>query len=600
MSLTKIGSIGINTGIQFAGVTTIATLNSSSNVLSVGGTVNFNSDVSIGGSVSIGGTLTYEDVTNIDSVGLVTARNGIVVGSGITLSKDGDIFATGVTTARKSATFGNTSDSFTALSITASTTGISELRLADTTVNAGYVKYEHSNDALILATGTTEKLRITSGGLLLLGTNTTTNNIRLGNKFGVVGTTAYTGMSITNYSGTNAQHSPMFDFNRSRGTSDGSLTSVVADDKLGELIFRGSDGSDFNDAVTIRAFVDGTPSDGTDMPGRLVFSTSADGSAAPTERLRITSTGRVGVNNTNPDSALSITGTGSDAATRISITDGSGVANVLGRYGNLSLQADEAGAVSGSLMQFKVDGSEVMRLDSGQNVNIGAYTSVAGLRYFDVQNSSSAANTHGSIIRLITSNAAGNSTTSLDMVKYKDGNFYISNFETGGNGNTNFYNGGQTRLTIRQDGIITKPYTPSFFATINGGDNTTNINNNIPFDQTKHNNGSHYDTTNYRFVAPVNGFYYFFVQIWAKNTTQNARFHFHFADASNSYAVDNITQNGMHSNGLNLNDHCITASIVWAMDANDFMSVRPDNTNLTYYTAGASDPHSYFCGYLIG
>ena len=37
MALTKIGSIGINTGIQFAGVTTIATLNASDNVLSVGG-----------------------------------------------------------------------------------------------------------------------------------------------------------------------------------------------------------------------------------------------------------------------------------------------------------------------------------------------------------------------------------------------------------------------------------------------------------------------------------------------------------------------------------------------------------------------------------
>ena len=99
MALTKIGSIGINTGIQFAGVTTIATLNASDNVLSVGGTVNFVSDVSIGGTVSIAGTLTYEDVTNVDAVGLVTARNGIVVGSGITLSKDGDGFFTGVTTA---------------------------------------------------------------------------------------------------------------------------------------------------------------------------------------------------------------------------------------------------------------------------------------------------------------------------------------------------------------------------------------------------------------------------------------------------------------------------------------------------------------------
>ena len=38
--------------------------------------------ISASGSVSIGGTLTYEDVTNIDSVGLITARNGIKVTSG--------------------------------------------------------------------------------------------------------------------------------------------------------------------------------------------------------------------------------------------------------------------------------------------------------------------------------------------------------------------------------------------------------------------------------------------------------------------------------------------------------------------------------------
>ena len=92
MALTKIGSIGINTGIQFAGVTTVSTLNASDNVLSVGGTVNF------AGNVSIAGTLTYEDVTNVDSVGIITARSNILVGSGITLSPDGDIFFTGIMT----------------------------------------------------------------------------------------------------------------------------------------------------------------------------------------------------------------------------------------------------------------------------------------------------------------------------------------------------------------------------------------------------------------------------------------------------------------------------------------------------------------------
>ena len=49
-------------------------------------------------NATVGGVLTYEDVTNVDSIGIVTARAGVLVGSGITLSKDGDIFATGVTT----------------------------------------------------------------------------------------------------------------------------------------------------------------------------------------------------------------------------------------------------------------------------------------------------------------------------------------------------------------------------------------------------------------------------------------------------------------------------------------------------------------------
>ena len=49
-------------------------------------------------NATVGGVLTYEDVTNVDSIGIVTARGGVLVGSGITLSKDGEIFATGIST----------------------------------------------------------------------------------------------------------------------------------------------------------------------------------------------------------------------------------------------------------------------------------------------------------------------------------------------------------------------------------------------------------------------------------------------------------------------------------------------------------------------
>ena len=155
MALTKIGSIGINTGIQFAGVTTIATLNASDNVLSVGGTVNFVSDVSIGGTVSIAGTLTYEDVTNVDAVGLITARNGIVVGSGITLNSYGDSFFTGVTT---STTFVSQSSLITG-----------DLTLGDKIIHDGdsntAIRFP-SADTITAETGGSERLRITSAGLV--------------------------------------------------------------------------------------------------------------------------------------------------------------------------------------------------------------------------------------------------------------------------------------------------------------------------------------------------------------------------------------------------------------------------------------------------
>ena len=62
-------------------------------------TITITGDSTFNGNVSIGGTLTYEDVTNVDAVGLITARSGLEVGSGITFSPDGNAFHTGIVTA---------------------------------------------------------------------------------------------------------------------------------------------------------------------------------------------------------------------------------------------------------------------------------------------------------------------------------------------------------------------------------------------------------------------------------------------------------------------------------------------------------------------
>jgi hypothetical protein len=77
----------------------------------------------------------------------------------------------------------------------------------------------------------------------------------------------------------------------------GTYTPPANDEPNGRIRFYAADGAAFIENVRIEASVDGTP--GTnDMPGRLVFSTTADGAISPTERMRIDSAGRVGIGGT--------------------------------------------------------------------------------------------------------------------------------------------------------------------------------------------------------------------------------------------------------------------------------------------------------------
>ena len=101
------------------------------------------------------------------------------------------------------------------------------------------------------------------------------------------------------------------------------------------------------------------------------------------EKVRIASDGKLGINNASPDSALSIAGTGSDAATRVSIKDGVGISNVVGRYGNLVFQADVDNAINGSVMTFEIDGGEAFRVTSDRQIGIGTITPGGDLHIYD-------------------------------------------------------------------------------------------------------------------------------------------------------------------------------------------------------------------------
>ena len=76
---------GTQSGIGTVGITTTGT---TFHVDRATGEITFVTDAKFNGTVGIAGTLTYEDVTNIDAIGIITARAGINV-SGGTITGDG-------------------------------------------------------------------------------------------------------------------------------------------------------------------------------------------------------------------------------------------------------------------------------------------------------------------------------------------------------------------------------------------------------------------------------------------------------------------------------------------------------------------------------
>jgi hypothetical protein len=137
-----------------------------------------------------------------------------------------------------------------------------------------------------------EALRIDSSQRLLVGTSTSLgafyNTASSVNHLAQIETTGNYLQSWVNHGSFGAH----LTIGRSRGSSAGSTTVVQNGDSLGHFSFQGADGSEFVEAAQIRAEVDGAPG-ANDMPGRLLFLTTADGASSPTERMRIASGGRV-------------------------------------------------------------------------------------------------------------------------------------------------------------------------------------------------------------------------------------------------------------------------------------------------------------------
>jgi hypothetical protein len=166
--------------------------------------------------------------------------------------------------------------------------------------------------------GASEYMRIDSSGRLLVGTSSSRSVATQQSILQIEGTSfGTTNLSICKNS--NDIYGAYVHIGKSRGTTVGSSTIVASGDDLGGLVFGGANGSTVDSqGAYILCQVDGTPG-ASSMPGRLVFSTTPSGSASPTEALRITSAQNI---------RIGTTGDGSGSTTgRIRLTGNTGGIN---------------------------------------------------------------------------------------------------------------------------------------------------------------------------------------------------------------------------------------------------------------------------------
>ena len=198
----------------------------------------------------------------------------------------------------------------TALQFLSPSSNIQEIRFGDESDNgSGYIQYSHASNFLSFGlNGGSEKIRINSSGRLLIGSTVESSHGGIDSALQVIGT-GTDDSSITMSRFSNDVHSAYLVFSKSRNGSIGGNTVVQDGDSLGRMTFFGNDGTDGSTpAAEIDVEIDGTPGS-NDMPGRIVFRTTADGASSVTERMVINSSGKIGIGTSSPTKKLEIQST---------------------------------------------------------------------------------------------------------------------------------------------------------------------------------------------------------------------------------------------------------------------------------------------------
>ena len=402
MSFTKVNAAGIGTtqpltlsGVNLSGVVTASGLY-------VTGVSTFT------GNVSIAGTLTYEDVTNVDSVGLITARSGIQItgGSGLDLTgslgiitattykvgaavtiSSGGVEVVGVTTTQtlKVGTAGTTLNTTALGDVTTlgrfgvgtaspssllevqaaavprlsirntTTTSFSQLLFSEVGDSSNFVINRLGSTSSAIGGARAAQIWQEANAPIVFATDNA-EKIRIdGSGRLLVGTSSWTGLGNTPYAKLLVSGNTVGAAGDGRiGLVRGESSSAMSiNDSIGQVHFSDQDGGEY---AKIRVSADAAPGT-SDYPGRIEFHTTADGVSSPTERMRITADGRVVIGNTSPENSWRFQVAGSSLCA--SLTSESSAASPM--YGGVIVNRTSNANNDGTGIGFSLENSDGTR-----------------------------------------------------------------------------------------------------------------------------------------------------------------------------------------------------------------------------------------------
>ncbi len=522
--------------------------------------VNFNTTtgVSTFNNLNVGGVLTYQDVTNVDSVGIITARSGINVsggqldvGSNIKLGNAGVITATSVDINGGTITFGDSTggggDDRLVFGVG------SDLNLYSDGTN---VRYEGDNLHFKNAAGNQFLAKMLNGGAVELYHNNSKKFETL--SYGVQVTGAITA---------------------SNNINTGNNTAKFMSGSANQL----------------QMYYDGTYSQiNCTVASSLLISTNN------TERIHITPAGKVGVGtNTFIDGSTHFEVRGKTANTSAGGQNihkyGSASAFHYGQYnstGDASLN-NQANAI----LTFATNNTERVHITSDGNMGLGLTPAYSGL-FGGAQRVFHIGGTAAPCLR-ITSNASGQA----DLVLHGGNSGRradIANMAT--NGAISIWTKPSSgsiaeRLKISSAGYVTKPATPAFFATHSGLSNSHT--GYLTFNTSGsgyYNNGGHFDVGTGAFHAPIDGIYHFHFHGFFETNQSNASFELNFyrANSNGSGVASMCRQYGYRQGVTNQYGPSVSMHYTGPMSAGQTMRVHTSTLSLH----GSNG--FFFGGYLVG